>query len=85
MHQTCQGSYLYSKTGSQTTIKALWNTIICNSKGNENYFVILEDLQPSQRNIEIPTQILRLNQKKKRACTLNLINGAKHTFIVWSF
>ena len=36
MHQTCQGSYLYSKTPSQTTIKALWNTIICNSKGNEN-------------------------------------------------
>ena len=71
MHQTCQGSHLYSKTSSQTTIKALWNTIICNSKGNENYFVILEDLQPSQRNIEMPTQIVTLNQKKNLICTLS--------------
>ena len=62
MHQTCQGSYLYSKTGSQTTIKALWNTIICNSKGNENILLFWKTYNGLQkRNIKIAKLIVYQN------------------------
>ena len=78
MHQTCQGSHLYSKTSSQTTIKALWNTIICNSKGNGNYFVILEDLQPSKEILKFPLRYLRLIKRKTKYVLYQNLNDQTH-------
>ena len=75
MHQTCQGSHLYSKTSSQTTIKALWNTIICNSKGNENILLFWRTYNRLKEILKFPNRQLRLIRRKTlpfNSCIVNM-------------